>query len=238
MNKPKTATPYRCAVYFAPPPGSAWDLAGRDWLGRCARTGQVQPLPALPDIDASALQTWTAEPRRYGWHATLKAPFSLRPGQDLQAMVCWLKLVANRHRAFVLPPLRVQWMGDFLALRPEVACPPLQALADDCVTRLHHLALPLGAAELARRRRASLSAQQDQLLEKWGYPWVLDQFRFHFSLTGSLAAVSLADRERLLLAAQRHFELLPPCVVDRLSLFVEPSQGANFELLEQVDLLV
>ena len=238
MNKPKTATPYRCAVYFAPPPGSAWDLAGRDWLGRCARTGQVQPLPALPDIDVSALQTWTAEPRRYGWHATLKAPFSLRPGQDLHAMVCWLKLVANRHRAFVLPPLRVQWMGDFLALRPEVACPPLQALADDCVTRLHHLTLPLGAAELARRRRAFLSAQQDQLLEKWGYPWVLDQFRFHFSLTGSLAAVSLADRERLLLAAQRHFELLPPCVVDRLSLFVEPSQGANFELLEQVDLLV
>lgn len=236
MNKPMPCVPYRCAVYFAPPPESVWGQAGRDWLGRCARTGQAQPQPTIEGIGAQQQRDRTAEPRRYGWHATLKAPFTLAPGQDLHSLSCWLKLLASRHRAFVLPPLRVQRLGDFLALRPDGDCAPLQALADDCVMRLHHLALPLNSAELQRRRRAALSPTQDALLEKWGYPWVLDQFRFHFSLTGSLSDVSAADTARWLAVAKQHFEVLPPCPVNGLSLFIEPSQGSDFVLYEQIGL--
>ncbi len=236
MNKPTSSVPYRCAVYFAPPPESVWGHAGRDWLGRCALTGQAQAQPRIEGIDVRAQRAHTAEPRRYGWHATLKAPFTLQAGQDLHSVACWLKLLASRHRAFVLPPLRVQRMGDFLALRPEADSAALQALADDCVTRLQHLALPLDANELARRRRTQLSPLQDALLQKWGYPWVLSQFRFHFSLTGNLTDVTAADSERWLAAAKQHFEMLPPCPVDRLSLFFEPFKGADFVLHEQIGL--
>jgi len=236
MNKPMSSVPYRCAVYFAPPPDSEWGQAGRDWLGRCALTGKAQAQPRIEGIDAHAQLAYTAEPRRYGWHATLKAPFTLQPGQDLYSVACWLKLLASRHRAFMLPPLRVQRMGDFLALQPEADSAALQCLADDCVMRLQHLALPLDTSELARRRRAPLSPAQEALLEKWGYPWVLNEFRFHFSLTGSLKDVSPADCECWLAAAKQHFEGLPPCPVDRLSLFVEPIKGADFVLHEQIGL--
>lgn len=237
MNKLASSLPYRCAVYFAPPPDSAWGHAGRDWLGRCALSAQAQPQAPIDGIEPALQRSLTAEPRRYGWHATLKAPFTLVPGQDLHALSCWLKLLANRHRAFVLPQMRVQRMGNFLALRPQDDCAPLQTLADDCVTRLHHLAMPLNEAELSRRRRTVLSPRQDALLGKWGYPWVLDEFRFHFSLTGGLTEVCAADSERLLLAAQQHFESLPPCRVDAISLFVEPVRGADFVLHEQIGLV-
>ena len=212
MNKLASLVPYRCAVYFAPPPDSAWGYAGRDWLGRCALSGQAHPQPHIDGIDPPLQRALTAEPRRYGWHATLKAPFTLAPGQDLRALSCWLKLLANRHRVFVLPPMRVQRMGDFLALRPEVECEPLQTLADDCVTRLHHLAMPLDDAERSRRRRASLSPVQDALLDKWGYPLVLDQFRFHFSLTGGLSEVCVVMVSgccRRLISTLRHCPHVP-----------------------------
>jgi hypothetical protein len=50
-------------------------------------------------------------------------------------------------------------------------------------------ALPLTEEELTRRRKAELTPEQDKLLVDWGYPWVLDEFNFHFSLTGSLDSV-------------------------------------------------
>lgn len=236
MIKHRHLTPYRCAVYFAPSPDSPWGLAGAHWLGRCASTGQSLPMPGIDGVPVEVQQACTAEPRRYGWHATLKAPFALLPGQDLASALSWLQLLASEFKAFTLPGLRVGMLGNFLALQPENACPPLQAVADACVTRLQHLALPLGEAELARRRQANLTPEQDQLQLQWGYPWVLQHFRFHFSLTGSLDGMTPTVREAWLAAAQAHFGGLPECRFDRLSLFVELEKGADFELIEQVEL--
>lgn len=236
MIKKRHPTPYRCAIYFAPHPDSPWGQAGSQWLGRCAATGQNLTLPVIDGVSAEVQAACTAEPRRYGWHATLKAPFALLPGQDMASVLSWLQLLAGEFRAFELPPLQVGMLGDFLALRPAHASQPLQDVAAACVTRLQHLALPLSESELARRRRASLTPEQDQLLQQWGYPWVLQHFRFHFSLTGSLDGVATAVRDALLAAALRHFGALPVCRFDRLSLFVEPEKGADFQLIEQVEL--
>jgi hypothetical protein len=147
-----------------------------------------------------------------------------------------LQLLAHEHDAFTLPAMKVGLMGQFLALRPEHPHAELQNIAADCVTRLQHLALPLDEAELARRRRVFLTPDQDRLLQDWGYPWVLDHFRFHFSLTGKLDALPTQQSAALEQAAKRHFEDLGPCHFDRLSLFVEPQRGADFQLIEQVEL--
>jgi hypothetical protein len=40
---------------------------------------------------------------------------------------------------------------------------------------------------MARRRAAGLTPAQERNLIEWGYPYVLDEFRFHLTLTGSLA---------------------------------------------------
>lgn len=161
---------------------------------------------------------------------------ALLPGQDTASVLSWLQLIAGEFSSFTLPVLRVGMLGDFLALRPEHESQALQDVAAACVKRLQHLALPLSESELERRRRVSLTSEQDQLLQQWGYPWVLEHFRFHFSLTGPLGSVAPALREAFYDAAVRHFESLPACRFDRLSLFVEPQRGADFQLVGQVEL--
>ena len=68
----------RYALSFAPP-GGLWRL-GSEWLGRCAVTGQPAQPPRIDALTAEELRTLTAAPRRYGFHATLKAPFRLADG--------------------------------------------------------------------------------------------------------------------------------------------------------------
>ena len=90
---------------------------------------------------------------------------------------------------------------------------------------------------MARRRQATLTPEQDRLLLAWGYPWVLDHFQFHLSLTGSLGQCSPEVKAALFHAAQARFETLPVCRFAQIALFIEPEQGADFELIETMDWL-
>ncbi len=228
--------PYRCAVYFAPAVDSPWWAAGSQWLGRCAQAGVALPQPAIDGVDPALLRDLTAEPRRYGWHATLKAPFQLAPGCGLEDLRDALHALCGDFPRFTLPPLEARRMDRFIALRTAGPNEALQSLAAACVTRLQPLARPLSPPELARRRQAPLTPDQDALLVRWGYPWVLDHFRFHLSLTGDIASQSPATQAALLQAAQARFGALPACEFGQLSLFVEPEKGADFVLLEQMEL--
>ncbi|MDH4377126.1 MAG: DUF1045 domain-containing protein, partial [Ramlibacter sp.] len=112
------AAPYRCAIYFAPDPNSPWGQAGSQWLGRCAATQQRLTLPHIEGLALEVHTSLTDDPRRYGWHATLKAPFTLAPGQDIHAVLAAMQRLAGEFSAFDLPPLAVDRGGHFLALRP------------------------------------------------------------------------------------------------------------------------
>ncbi len=228
--------PHRVAVYFAPRLESVWWQAGSRWLGRCAATGMQFEPPVLPGVPADALRAWTAEPRRYGFHATLKPPFRLENGLGLDDLRQALERLGRDIAPFTLPPLRVATLGDFLALRPEGDKRQADALAARCVTALQPLAAPLSDDELARRRRQSLTPEQDDLLRRWGYPWVLQQYRFHLSLTGGLKACSAAQRTALVHAAEALFHPLPDCRIDSMAVFVEPRPGDDFVLTDRVEL--
>ncbi len=147
-----------------------------------------------------------------------------------------LAAIARDHRSFALEKLHVASVGGFLALRPTAPPAALGLLANDCVQHLQPLAAPLGEAELARRRRAPLTREEDALLLAWGYPWVLDRFQFHFSLTSTLDELTGDQLVQIQRAAVDHFATLPPLRIDRLSAFVEATPGADFTLLEQWDL--
>jgi len=230
---------HRYAVYFAPHPGTLAWLAGSHWLGRCAAL--LQPLPQL-DIHGVAreeLERLTAAPRRYGWHATLKAPFALAPGVDWLMLQHAVQRLADSLRPFDMPPLQVERIDDFLALVPMPSHPAnaeIQAAAAACVTQLQPLAAPLSARDLARRRAAGLTPRQDALLQQWGYPFVLEEFRFHLSLTGSLAGADARTVELVLDAAEQFFADLPPLRFNSLALFAEPAPGADFVLLDHLEL--
>ncbi len=228
--------PYRCAVYFVPEVHGDWWQAGSQWLGRCAASGATFDPPDIPGVTPAEFQALTADPRRYGWHATLKAPFALAAGQSLDALRSAMQALALQLSAFDLPPLRVSDLGGFLALRPEGELTQLNATAAACVQALHPLAQPLNDRELARRRQARLTPEQDRLLLAWGYPWVLDHFHFHLSLTGPLAGASPEQRAALTAAAHARFETLPTCRFGQIALFTEATPGNDFELLETMDL--
>lgn len=234
-----TTSAHRYAVYFAPHPGTLAWLAGSHWLGRCA--AQLQPLPQLDihGVAKDALERLTAAPRRYGWHATLKAPFALAPGVDWLTLHHAVQTLAQGLRPFAMPPMVVERIGDFLALVPTPAHPAnaeIQAAAAACVTQLQPLAAPLSKQDLARRRSAGLTARQDELLQQWGYPFVLEEFRFHMSLTGSLAGADDAVVELVQDAADQFFADLPPLRFSSLALFAEPAPGADFVLLDHLEL--
>ena len=67
----------RYAMYWAPSPG-AWEAAAAEWLGWNPATGKVA---LQPDLQVP-LAVWTEEPRKYGFHGTVKAPFRLAEGWD------------------------------------------------------------------------------------------------------------------------------------------------------------
>lgn len=234
--KPEPSSFHRCAIYFAPAPDSTWWHAGSQWLGRCAVTGVAFEQPAVAGVSPESLRQLTAAPRRYGWHATLKAPFALAAGVTLDDARGALRALARSMQPFNLPPLKVANLGRFLALVPQAPSAPLQAAAQACVAQLHHLAAPLDDAELQRRRGAGLTPAQEALLQRWGYPWVFEHFQFHLSLTGDLGDASVATQEALAAAAQAHFGSLGPCEFRGLSLFVEPAKGGDFMLLEHAGL--
>jgi putative phosphonate metabolism protein len=226
-------TPHRVAIYAAPEAGSPWWQQGSEWLGRCAHHQRVLAQPTIEGVEASTLARLTADPRRYGWHGTLKAPFRLAEGVGLAQLSDAVNRLCQQHRPFELTGSRVARMGRFLAWRPESPVLPLQRLAASCVTQLHSLAAPLTPKEMERRRQAGLTPEQDALMRDWGYPWVLDQFRFHFSLTGPLDTAPADTVNTLAVAATAHFSALPPMRLDHVSIFVEPAAGGDFVLWQQ-----
>ena len=176
----------RYAVYFAPAEGSELDRICSSVLGRCAWTGTVLAQPLLPGINAARLLELTASPRRYGLHGTLKPPFFLSDKTTETELLDAVAALATGRKAFDLPPLKLETIGSFLALTPSAPCSELDDLARSCVTELDRFRCPPGPQELARRRAPGLTLNQERLLEQWGYPYVLEEFRFHLTLTGRI----------------------------------------------------
>ncbi len=220
----------RVAVYYAPTAADPLFAAGSTWLGRDPESGAPEPQP-----DIAAIAEVTADPRRYGFHATLKPPMRLRPGIAWQAFAAAAAETAAGIAPFDLPPLAVADVLGFLALRETEPSPPLQALADLCVAELEPFRASLDEAELARRRQHGLTAAQDSMLRRWGYPYVFRTWFFHMTLT---RRVSAAEQARYWPAAEHHFAraLSEPRRVSEICLFTQTAPGHPFLLAERLPL--
>lgn len=177
----------RYALYYTPPQGEFADF-GASWLGWDAVRGAAVAQPDLPGLDIAAL---TAEPRKYGFHATLKAPFRLAEGARAEDLAAAVAALAAQLRPVTLDGLALTRIGPFLALTPQGDDGPLNALAAQVVEALDPFRAPLTEAEMARRNPDRLTPRQRALLDAWGYPYVLDEFRFHMTLTGALDPATL-----------------------------------------------
>jgi putative phosphonate metabolism protein len=226
----------RYAVYFAPAQGSGLERVCSSILGRCARTGRDLRQPCLPGVEPERLAELTSAPRHYGLHGTLKPPFFLAEGATETGLTDAVAALAAGERSFDLPPLRLEPICSFLALTPQAPCQELDALARACVTQLDSFRREPSPEELARRRARGLSAEQDRLLAQWGYPFVLQEFRFHLTLTGSITDPAERQRVRAALVPLLSPVLGRPVPFREICIFRQPDPSAPFTLLRSLGL--
>ncbi|HKF73970.1 MAG TPA: DUF1045 domain-containing protein [Stellaceae bacterium] len=229
------AEPIRYALYAVPRPESPLARFGAAWLGWDIDTGaEVSPAETAglpPEVHAAV----TVEPGRYGFHGTLKAPFRLLEGWSEGDLIDAAVEFAERRTPVSVPSLKLNVLGTFLALRPADLSHALDSLASECVVWFERFRAPLTEAEISRRRLGSLSPVQDELLVRWGYPFVFGEFRFHMTLTGSLDAalqtgVSAALAPKLAELAHE------PLEVADLVLATEPEPRARFRVMRRFPL--
>ena len=216
----------RCAVYFIPPREHPLCAAAASWLGRDPYTGEeVEAFLAGPG--GAEHERLTAAPRRYGFHATIKAPFRLADGRSIGELSQQLAALAASLGGFDLR-LVIARLGSFFALVPEPPVAALEAVAAGIVADLDYLRAPLSEADRKRRKLDQLSERQREYVETWGYPYVFDEFRFHMTLTGPVASEDQPRVERALIS---HFGAGPILVpFDQLAIAVEPHEGAPFHV--------
>lgn len=220
----------RYAVYYAPEPGALANFAAA-WLGWDPVLGVEVGHPDVPDLPFPVAQI-TETPRKYGFHGTLKPPFRL--SGPLGALIADLEAFGRTHPPVVLDGLRLNQIGRFLALTPTGDLTSLERLAGNVVSALDAHRAPAGEAELARRRAAGLTSRQEVLLAEWGYPYVMEEFKFHLTLSGKLTEDEAAATKTAL--APILAPLLPtPFVIRDLCLFGEADDG-RFHLVHRYTL--
>ncbi|MBN9887360.1 DUF1045 domain-containing protein [Salipiger abyssi] len=217
----------RFAIYYAPEPGPFAEFCA-SWLGWDAATGTLRAHPELPGLPRPVAEI-TATPRKYGFHGTLKPPFRLTGSRA--ALEADLAALAARLAPAEMPGLTLSRLGSFLALTPEGDTTALAALAAETVRALDTHRAPPTEAELERRRKARLSPAQEDNLARWGYPYVMEEFRFHLTLSGRLSAEDATQTAEALEPVLA--PLLPrPFRVGALVLFGEAPDG-RFHILHR-----
>ncbi|MBK1665354.1 hypothetical protein CKO38_16915 [Rhodospirillum rubrum] len=215
----------RLALYAAPPADHPLAEKTALWLSNP---------PPLAGFSAETLHALTADPRHYGFHATLKAPFALAAGATTDLVIDAARRFAL-HRAAPPPlSLKVRALGPFLALVPPTPVPAIDALAAGCLRSFEPFRAPSDPADLARRRAAGLTPSQDAHLARWGYPYVLGDYRFHMTLSGPLIDANRREALSRALADWLAPALAIPVSFRDLCVFGQDDRATPFTLIARL----
>ncbi|MCA6119337.1 DUF1045 domain-containing protein [Bradyrhizobium sp. WSM 1738] len=218
----------RYAIYFAPEPGSVLDRFGAELLGYDAHQGADVPFPSGMRLPPEWREI-THDPRKYGFHATLKPPMALAPGKSEDELAAACAGFASAPRAIpVIEPV-VDTISGFIAVVPSAASADLERLAAACVREFEPFRAPLTEEDRARRSPSKLTPRQRDYLDRWGYPYVFEEFRFHMTLTGRLDAGHAPLLEML---RDRFRESgVHSLAVDRIALFRQDEPDRRFRVI-------
>ena len=221
----------RYAIYFASARGSELHRFGASLLGYDAFSGQDLPFPVDITQMAPDWRELTRDPRKYGFHATLKAPLSLADGRTEAEILAACQSFADRPRPVAVIRPVVNSICGFIAVVPAAPAADLEQLAADCTSEFDAFRAPLTPEDRARRNPSALTPKQREYLDHWGYPYVMEEFRFHMTLTGRLNA---ERREPILSMLRHHFSTLgiETLAIDRLALFRQERADSRFGILD------
>lgn len=217
----------RLALYFTPPADDGLTCAAGQWLLRDPFADKTLPPAETDGLSAAEHAAAIADPQRYGFHATLKAPFELAASASPELLIAEAERFAAGYPRFEISRLVLGQLGPFFALVPDAPHPPLQNFAAEVVTRFEPFRAPLSESDISRRKPEQLPPAQREHLLRWGYPYVFEEFRFHMTLTGPIEESRRAVMHRLLEARFMDF-LNRPLAISHLAVFVEEERGAPF----------
>jgi putative phosphonate metabolism protein len=220
----------RYAIYYAPAPGSDLDRFGAQLLGYDAFGGGEL---AFADGIEQSVPDWrelTQDPRKYGFHATLKAPMPLASGSTEAELLAACKAFAGTPRTIPVIRPGVDSISGFIAVVAAEPSPELERLAADCTRDFDSFRALLTPEDRARRNPQQLTPRQRDYLDRWGYPYVMEDFRFHLTLTGRLDA---ERRAVILPILQQRFAALgiTALAIDRIALFRQDDANSRFTII-------
>jgi hypothetical protein len=192
-----TGSSPRYAIYYAPEPGGALDTFGHTWFDPVS----AARLLAGTNLDAKRITALSEGARRYGFHGTLKPPFELNPMCDENSLLTAARVFACSLSPIEIPPLELAIIGKFIALTPMSQSAALEKLAMACVRAFEAYRVPLTDAQIENYKQNRLTVHQEQMLEHWGYPYVMEEFRFHMSVTDRID--DAREREAVMAALEK-----------------------------------
>ncbi len=226
----------RYAIYFVPPPEGPLYRFRAAAIGYDCYSGAPVPVFSGAELIEAERRDLTTEPRRYGFHATLKPPFRLRDEFSERDFIVEFHRIALSCRPPFRFPASIALLGGFAAFLPSAPTPSLPRLADACVRGFDPFRAPPSEAERARRLASPLTGRQREHLDRWGYPYVFEDFRFHMTLTGRIPP----DRRDAVLAfLNAAFACMPvpgEIAVDAITLLRQDRADAQFRVIERASL--
>jgi len=125
----------------------------------------------------------------------------------------------------------VNSISGFIAVVPAERSAELERLAGDCVSAFDAFRAPLTPEDRARRNPSRLTPRQCDYLDRWGYPYVMEEFRFHMTLTGRLDD---RRREPILAMLRDRFATigLERLAIDAIALFRQNDTNSRFRILD------
>jgi hypothetical protein len=216
----------RYAIYYIP------DLPlfqiGSDWLGWNSQSGQETLLSA----DDRRI---TDRPRKYGFHATVKPPFLLASHSTQGELQDAFHAFCATSSPATGGTLKIARLSRFLAMTQDVQSNEVTELAASTVSHFDKFRAPLSDKGIEKRRQRRLTPQQDELLLRWGYPYVMQEFKFHMTLTGPLQNDEIVSIEQL--ANTRFQEFIGQSLnIALLALLGEDRDSGRFHVIEKLSL--
>ena len=225
----------RYAVYFSPPEESNLSKFASSWLGWDAQNSKKIFHPNFKDLVPDITEL-TKKQSCYGFHGTLKPPFSLVETKNESELKAAILELSQSTRRFEISAVSLQLLNGFAAIVATNENNEITNLAKKCVQELDSFRQPESLEKIQKRRLAGLSQYEEFNLQKWGYPYVMGSFRFHLTLTRRLNSEESKNVMEVL--ASELTEILSTALLVRdICLFGESRTSGNFQIIQRFPLL-
>jgi 2'-5' RNA ligase len=225
----------RYAVYFSPPEESDLSKFASSWLGWDSQNGKKISHPIFKDL-ISDISELTKKQSCYGFHGTLKPPFSLAKTKNERELKAAILELSQSIKKFEISAVSLQLLNGFAAIVATNENNEIKNLAKKCVRELDSFRQPESLKKVQKRRLKGLSKNEEFNLQRWGYPYVMGSFRFHLTLTRRLSPEESKNVMEVL-ASELTKILSTALPVRDICLFGESHTGGNFQIIQRFPLL-